>query len=144
LKCYPRIAHSESECIKVLPKGSPPTSGAVKMIHKNQSIKELPSRQPVRKGRAKAIRSRHRNRQFFYKTIVTSDTYRRNEKPILKPKKESTLSKNCLKAVKFDRCTQLLVLQCVSHLGVALQASSSITRDRNRKANDFISAHRTN
>jgi hypothetical protein len=31
------------------------------MIHKNQSIKELPSRQPVQKGRAKAIQSRIKN-----------------------------------------------------------------------------------
>jgi hypothetical protein len=35
--------------------GSPPTSGAIKMIHKNQSFKELFSQQPVQKGRTKAI-----------------------------------------------------------------------------------------
>jgi predicted SprT family Zn-dependent metalloprotease len=38
--------------------GSPPTSGAIKMIHKNQSFKELLSQPPVQKGRAKAIQPR--------------------------------------------------------------------------------------
>jgi hypothetical protein len=50
--------------------GSPPTSGAIEMIHKNQSFKELFSWQPVHEGHTKAIQSRiektpkqgHRNR----------------------------------------------------------------------------------
>jgi hypothetical protein len=37
---------------------SPPTSGAVETIHKNQCYKELFSRQPVQEGRSKAIQSR--------------------------------------------------------------------------------------
>jgi hypothetical protein len=41
LKCYFRIALSESESIKVLPMGSPPTSGAIEMIYRNQSFKEM-------------------------------------------------------------------------------------------------------
>jgi hypothetical protein len=58
LKCYFKIALSESESIKVLLISSPPTSGAVVTIHKNQFYKELPSRQPVQEGRSKAIQSR--------------------------------------------------------------------------------------
>jgi hypothetical protein len=57
LKCYLRIAHSESECIKVLLESSPPTSGETKMIHKNQYFKELFSQQPVHEGRMKAVQS---------------------------------------------------------------------------------------
>jgi hypothetical protein len=38
--------------------GSPPTSGAIKMIHKNQSFKELLPQQPVQKGRTKVIQLR--------------------------------------------------------------------------------------
>jgi hypothetical protein len=58
LKCCLRIAHCESECIKVLLKGSPPTSGEIKMIHKNQCFKELSSWQPVRKGHIKVVQFR--------------------------------------------------------------------------------------
>jgi hypothetical protein len=47
------------------------------------------------------------------------------------------LSKNSPKAVNFDRCTQLLVLQCASRLGVALQDNLSKTRDCNREASDL-------
>jgi hypothetical protein len=56
------------------------------------------------------------------------------------------LSKNGPKAIKFDRCTQLLVLQCVSRLDVALQASSSKTRDRNRETRDlhFSASYKSN
>jgi hypothetical protein len=53
------------------------------------------------------------------------------------------LSKNSSKVVKFDSGRHLLVLQYVSRLGVALQASSFITKDRNRKANEFVSSYRT-
>jgi hypothetical protein len=38
--------------------GSPPTSGAIETIHKNQSFKELFSSQPVHEGRTKAIQPR--------------------------------------------------------------------------------------
>jgi hypothetical protein len=38
--------------------GSPPTSGVIKTIHKNQYFKELLSLQPVHKGRTKAIQPR--------------------------------------------------------------------------------------
>jgi hypothetical protein len=61
--------------------GSPPTNGATKMIHKNQSFKELLSQQPVQKGRAKAIQPRIEESQakapqslIFYKNIAASDT----------------------------------------------------------------------
>jgi hypothetical protein len=55
--CYFKIALSESESIKVLLISSPPTSGAVETIHKNQFYKELSSQQPVHEGRSKAIQS---------------------------------------------------------------------------------------
>jgi hypothetical protein len=67
LKCYPRIAHSESECIKVLLKSSPPTSGAIKMIHKNQCFKELFSWQPIRKGHIKASQSQIEETQTIHR-----------------------------------------------------------------------------
>jgi hypothetical protein len=61
--------------------GSPPTSGAIKMIHKNQSFKELLSQQPVQKGRAKAIQPRIKEPRtkapqllIFCKNVVASDT----------------------------------------------------------------------
>jgi hypothetical protein len=82
------------------------------MIHKNQSIKELPSRQPVQKGRAKAIRSRieesrtrHHNRQFFLQNHRRKRHLAAQRETYFKAKKEHTLSKNSPKAVKFDRCT---------------------------------------
>jgi hypothetical protein len=37
---------------------SPPTSGEMKMIHKNKCFKELFPQQPVRKGRSKAVQFR--------------------------------------------------------------------------------------
>jgi hypothetical protein len=59
-----------------IPMGSPPTSGVIKMIHKNQSFKELLSQQPVQKGRTKAIQPRIEKPQtkasqslFFAKTL---------------------------------------------------------------------------
>jgi hypothetical protein len=61
--------------------GGPPTSGAIKMIHKNQSFKEPLSQQPVQKGRAKAIQPRIEEPQtkapqsrIFCKDVVASDT----------------------------------------------------------------------
>jgi hypothetical protein len=55
--------------------GSPPTSGAIEMIHKNQSFKELLSQRPIQKGRTKAIQPGIENSQtkapqslFFAKT----------------------------------------------------------------------------
>jgi hypothetical protein len=61
--------------------GSPPTGGATKMIHKNQSFKELLSQQPVQKERAKAIQPQIEEPQakapqllIFYKNVVASDT----------------------------------------------------------------------
>jgi hypothetical protein len=56
--------------------GSPPTSGAIEMIHKNQSFKELLSQQPVQEGRTKAIQPQIEKPQakalqslFFVKTL---------------------------------------------------------------------------
>jgi hypothetical protein len=56
--CYSRIALSESESIKVLPICSPPTSGAIETIYKNQSFKEMFSWQSVHEGCSKAIQPR--------------------------------------------------------------------------------------
>jgi hypothetical protein len=62
------IAHSESECIKVLLKSSPPISGETKMIHKNQHFKELFSKQLIREGRMKAVQSRIEIAQVAHKS----------------------------------------------------------------------------
>jgi hypothetical protein len=100
LKCYFRIALSESESIKVLSTGSPPASGVSKMIQKNQSFKELLSQQPVQKGRAKAIQPRIKEPKtrallslIVCKNVVANDTQRHKDKPILSQEKACVIKK---------------------------------------------------
>jgi hypothetical protein len=120
--------------------GSPPTSGAIEMIHKNQSFKELLSQRPVQKGRMKAIQPRIENSQrripqslFFAKT-TSQATPNASKTNLFKAGNECALSKNSLKAVKFDRGKQLLALRCVSRLGVASQASFVSNEKLQRKS----------
>jgi hypothetical protein len=130
LKCYSRIALSESKSIKVLPMGSPPTSGAIETIHKNQSFKVLFSRQPVHEGRTKEILPRVEKPQtgtpqsLIFVETSSQATPNASKANLLKTRNECMSSKkNSSKAVKFDKCSQPLVLRCVSRLGVASQAS---------------------
>jgi hypothetical protein len=109
--------------------GSPATSGAIETIHKNQSFKELFSRQPVHKGRTKAILPRIEKTQtgtpqsLIFAETLSQATPNASKANLLKTGNECMSSKNSSKAVKFDKCSQPLVLRCVSHLGVASQAS---------------------
>jgi hypothetical protein len=102
------------------------------MIHKNQSIKELLSWQPIRKGCESDSVSNRRIVNESLQSLIFS-------KPLVQAilsitmislfeaKEELALSKNSSKAVKFDKGKQLLVLQCVSRLGVTPRASLFIT-----------------
>jgi hypothetical protein len=129
LKCYFKIALSESESIKVLPMGSPPTSGAIETSHKNQSFKELFPGSPSMKDVQKRFNLESKNPQtgtpqslIFAKTSsqATPNASRTN---LFKTRNERMPSKNSSKAVKFEKGRQPLVLRCVSRLGVAPQAS---------------------
>jgi hypothetical protein len=86
--------------------GSPPTSGAIEMIHKNQLFKELLSQRPVQKGRTKAIQPRIVNSQtrtpqslFFAKTLSQA-TPNASKMNLIKAGSECALSKKQLKSCK--------------------------------------------
>jgi hypothetical protein len=110
------------------------------MIHKNQSFKELLSQRPVQKGRMKAIQPRIENSQrripqsLFFAKMTSQATPNASKTNLFKAGNECALSKNSLKAVKFDRGKQLLALRCVSRLGVASQASFVSNEKLQRKS----------
>jgi hypothetical protein len=86
--------------------GSPPTSGAIEMIHKNQSFKELLSQRPVQKGRTKAIQPRIENSQtetlqsLFFAKPSSQATPNATKTNLFKAGKECALSKKQLKSCK--------------------------------------------
>jgi hypothetical protein len=110
------------------------------MIYKNQSFKELLSQRPVQKRRTKAIQPRIENSQtrtlqsLFFEKTLSQATPNISKTNLFKAGNECALSKNRLKAVKFDKGKQLLALRCVSRLGVASQASFVSNKKLQRKS----------
>jgi hypothetical protein len=120
--------------------GSPPTSGAIETIHKNQSFKEPFSLQPVHEGRTKAIQPRIENSQtrtpqsLIFAETSSQATPNTSKANLFKAGNECVLSKNSSKAVKFDKGKQFLALRCISRLGVASQASFVPNEKQQRKS----------
>jgi hypothetical protein len=86
--------------------GSPPTSGAIEMIHKNHSFKELFSWQPVHKGRTKVILPRVEKPQtgtpqsLIFAETSSQGTPNASKANLLKTGNECMSSKKQLKSCK--------------------------------------------